>query len=137
MKQKKGKRPEGKAGTRPMEPTRLPSDREQALFEVGIKLGGLFHQFVGVPVSGTTAGSLEKAIEEAVSLQPYVKEVHIEIDPERGGPVGSGRHGYRYLTAPMLLAEIVVEVGGARVKALLSFREDLKYPLMRVVLDEE
>jgi len=120
-----------------MEPTRLPSDREQALFEVGIKLGGLFHQYIGVPVAGKTAKSLEKAIEDAVGLQPYVKEVHVRIDPEMGGPVGSGRHGYRYLTAQMLLAEITVEVGGAKVKAMLRFREDLNYPLMRVVMEGE
>jgi hypothetical protein len=120
-----------------MEPTRLPSDREQALFEVGIKLGGLFHQYIGVPVAGKTAKSLEKAIEEAIGLQPYVKEVHVKIDPEMGGPVGKGRLAYRYLTAQMLTAEISVEVGGARVKAVLSFRDDLNYPLMRVVTESE
>jgi hypothetical protein len=37
----------------------------------------------------------------------------------------------------MLLAEITVEVGGAKVKAMLRFREDLNYPLMRVVMEGE
>lgn len=34
------------------------SDRERAVFEGGISLGALFHQFVGTPVSEKTKKSL-------------------------------------------------------------------------------
>jgi hypothetical protein len=115
------------------EPTRLSSDREQALFESGIKLGGIFHQFIGVPVSERTSDILARAIEDAVSLQPFVKSIRVSIHPGRGGPAGKGRFGYRYLTAEMLTAKISVKVGRAQVDATLTFREDLDYPLMRVV----
>jgi hypothetical protein len=116
----------------PQAPTRLPSDREQALFEAGIKLGGLFHQFVGTPVAPRSAASLARAIEEAVGLQPFVTRVKVKIDPERAGPTGEGRFAYRYLTAEMLDVEVVVRVGEEEVPARLSWRDDLRYPLMHV-----
>jgi len=113
--------------------TQLSSEREQALFEAGIKLGGVFHQFIGVPVSTRTSKSLSHAMEEAVGLQPFVTLVRVKIDPDKTGEPGSGRFGYKYLTAEMLDAEVTITVGSARVKARLAFREDLNYPLMRVV----
>ena len=113
--------------------SRLPSEREQALFEAGIKLGGIFHQFIGVPVAARTAASLAQAIEEAVGLQPFVISVRVSIDPARGGPAGTGRFGYRYLVAEMLHAEVQIRVGRAEVSAALTFREDLNYPLMHVL----
>ncbi len=109
------------------------TERERALFEAGIKLGGLFHQFVGTPVSRSTARTLARAIEEAVSLQPYVEEIHVQLDPRRGPPSGTGRFGYRYLTAEMIGAVVLVRVGQTSVRARLSFREDLRYPLMEVL----
>lgn len=114
-------------------PTRLPSDREQALFEAGVKLGGLFHQYIGVPVSPRTATSLARAIEQAVGLQPFVRRIEVRLHPERGGRTGAGRFGYHYLTAPMIDARVVIQVGRERVVATLTFREDLRYPLMRVL----
>lgn len=114
-------------------PDRLPLDREQALFEAGIKLGGLFHQFIGVPVAPRTARSLARAIEEAVSLQPYVERVRVSIRPERGEKLGPGRFGYRYLAAAMLEVRLSLRVGREVVEAELVFREDLRYPLMRVL----
>jgi dihydroneopterin aldolase len=80
-----------------------------------------------------TARSLERAIEEAVSLQPFVERADVSIRPERGGAVGTGRFAYRYLTASMLHARLELRVGREDVVAELSFREDLQYPLMRVV----
>ncbi|MCK5108837.1 MAG: hypothetical protein KAR25_04025, partial [Methanosarcinales archaeon] len=48
------------------------TDRDRALLEVGIKLGAMYHQFTGSPVNPDTAGSLAQAIEDSISLQPYV-----------------------------------------------------------------
>lgn len=108
------------------------STREQLLFEAGIKLGGLFHQYIGVPVSPRTAPGLARAIESAVRLQPFVRAVRVRIDPRRGGPVGAGRFGYRYLTAEMLTATVTVAAGDERVTAHLAYEPELRYPLMRV-----
>ena len=40
------------------------SNRERAIFEGGISMGALYHQFVGTPVNIESCSSLEKAIEE-------------------------------------------------------------------------
>jgi len=45
----------------------MVTDREKAAFEAGIKLGALYTSG-SVPRIEATAGSMEKAIEESVSL---------------------------------------------------------------------
>ncbi len=115
------------------QPARSPTDREQAIFEAGIKLGGVFHQFIGTPVAARTARGLARTIERAVALQPFVRKVRVEVRPELGPPTGTGRYGYGYLAAEMLRVEVEVSVGGSRVTARLRFREELRYPLMEIV----
>jgi dihydroneopterin aldolase len=116
---------------RPVHPARL-SPREALLFEAGIKLGGIFHQYLGIPVSRRTATALARSIEAAVALQPFVEQVRVRIEPRRGGATGQGRFGYRYVTAEMIDARVTLVHGAARVVARLSYRRDLRYPLMRV-----
>ena len=107
--------------------------RETLLFEAGIKLGGIFHQYLGIPVTGATAGPLARAIEAAVRLQPYVRSVRVAIRPSRGPPLGRGRFRYRYLTPEMLRVTVGLAARGVRVEARLAHRADLRYPLMHVV----
>jgi dihydroneopterin aldolase len=107
--------------------------REALLFEAGIKLGGVFHQYLGTPVGERTAKRLARTIEEAVRLQPYVRSIRVRIDPARGGPEGSGAFAYRYLIAEMLTVEVELSDGEETVRAELAHRPDLRYPLMRVV----
>jgi dihydroneopterin aldolase len=114
-------------------PSVVLSRREALLFEAGIKLGGVFHQYLGVPVSPGTAETLAQTIESAVGLQPYVRSVRVAIDPSRGGPVGKGRYAYRYLTAEMLDVTVELVDGAIAVEARLAHRPDLRYPLMSVV----
>jgi dihydroneopterin aldolase len=108
------------------------TSREALLFEAGIKLGGIFHQYLGIPVSPKTARPLARSIEAAVALQPFVEGVRVRIVPARGGAVGRGRFGYRYVTAEMIDAQVTLADGATRVVARLSYRPDLRYPLMRV-----
>ncbi|MGP8078706.1 MAG: dihydroneopterin aldolase family protein [Thermoplasmata archaeon] len=107
--------------------------RETLLFEAGIKLGGIFHQYLGIPVDPRTAPALSRAIAAAVRLQPYVREVRVRVTPGRGPPVGRGRFAYRYLTPEMLDVVVSLEHRGHRVEARLRHRPDLRYPLMDVV----
>ena len=109
------------------------SRREALLFEAGVKLGGLFHQYFGTPVSGRTAPGLARTIERAVALQPYVVEVRATIDPARGGPLGRGRFAYRYLTPEMIDVTVRLRDGTEEVEARLAHRPDLRYPLMSVI----
>ena len=116
----------------PLHRARL-SRREALLFEAGVKLGGVFHQYLGIPVSPRTAAGIARTIERAVALQPYVVDVRAKVDPRRGGPLGRGRFAYRYLTAEMLDVTVRLRDGPEEVEARLAHRPDLRYPLMSVV----
>jgi dihydroneopterin aldolase len=109
------------------------SRREALLFEAGVKLGGVFHQYLGIPVSPRTAAGIARTIERAVALQPYVVQVRASVDPRRGGPVGRGRFAYRYLTPEMVDVTVRLRDGPEEVEARLVHRPDLRYPLMSVV----
>jgi hypothetical protein len=106
---------------------------ERLLFEAGVKLGGIFHQYIGVPVTNRTAAHLASTIERAVGLQPYVRSVRVKIRPSRGGPAGTGRFAYQYLTAEMLDATVTVADGPWEVVARLAYAPRLRYPEMRVI----
>ena len=109
------------------------SRREALLFEAGIKLGGVFHQYLGTPVSPRTAAALSRAIGAAVGLQPFVRSVRVRIDPRRAGSPGRGRFAYHYLTAEMLDVTVELVDGPLVVVARLKHRPELRYPLMSVV----
>jgi len=108
------------------------SRREALLFEAGVKLGGIFHQYFGMPISERTAAATARTIERAVALQPYVVEVRATIDPARGGPLGKGRFAYRYLTPEMVDVRVRLRDGPEEVEARLAHRPELRYPLMSV-----
>jgi len=40
------------------------SDREQAIFEAGIKLGALYHQWVGTPISQESAAAWNRPLKK-------------------------------------------------------------------------
>jgi len=106
----------------------MVSDRERAAFEAGIKLGALYHQFVGTPVSSATAETLERAIGAAVSLQPCVEDVRVELDRSQMTP---NAFGYCEVRGTMFHVEITTRVGKARCTARLAREKD--YPLMSLV----
>lgn len=109
----------------------MDREKEKAIFEAGIKLGAVFHQFVGVPVSLENVGIMEEAIESCVSLQPYVSSVSVEIDREKLSQDLS-EFGYTSLNGEHLNVEVRVEVGSSRVTAALKWDESLNYPLMEI-----
>lgn len=102
---------------------------KKAAFEAGIKLGALFHQFIGAPVSLENAEILEKAIESCVKLQPFVVDVGVKIDREKLKEKLSS-FNYTSLTGDMLEAWVKVEVDGEAVSAHLRWDEEKRYPLM-------
>ncbi len=107
------------------------TDRDNALFEAGIKLGALYHQFIGTPVSMETVESLETAIERSVSLQPWVSSVKVNIDREK---VRERLNEFKYceLRGEMLDVTVVIRYKTMEVSARLQYEEELNYPLMRV-----
>jgi len=107
---------------------KICTDRERAIFEAGIKLGALYHQWVGTPISQESAASVESAIEKAVILQPFVEEITVRLDRSL---MKKNVFGYSELSGLMFDAEIVTRVGFSYCKAVLT--PEKGYPLMRIV----
>ncbi|MDD1701433.1 MAG: dihydroneopterin aldolase family protein [Methanoregula sp.] len=108
--------------------TGIDSDRERAIFEAGIKLGALYHQWVGTPISQESAASVESAIEKAVILQPFVEEITVRLDRAL---MKKNVFGYSELSGLMFSVDIVTRVGFSYCRAELAPNNG--YPLMRVV----
>lgn len=106
-------------------------DRERALFEAGIKMGTLYHQFVGTPVNGASVAGLEKAMSEALEVQPYVEKAVILVDRTRIPP-SDDTYSYASLTGDMMDAVIAIRVGNTRVVAEMRYNEKMDYPLMYI-----
>lgn len=106
----------------------MTSDHEQAIFEAGIKLGALYHQWVGTPISRQSAKSIESAIEKAVILQPFVERISVKLDQ---GLMTENRFGYSELSGLMFDVEIVTRVGFSYCRARLA--PEKGYPFMRLV----
>ncbi|HPS90559.1 MAG TPA: dihydroneopterin aldolase family protein [Methanothrix sp.] len=95
-----------------------------------MKLGALYHQFVGAPVSLKTAASLEEAMEKSISLQPYVKKVSVQIDRKM---LSENFFGYGELEGRMIIALVQIDFEGEIVSARLEYDSEKKYPLMRLI----
>ncbi len=105
------------------------TDRERAIFEAGIKLGTIYHQYVGVPINLSNLRSLENAIRESVMVQPFVETATVKIDSD----LVKKRQGvYKYitLTGEMLEVALTIKYRKESVVAKLSYVEDMDYPLM-------
>ena len=107
----------------------MQSDRERALFELGIKLGALYHQYTGAPINMETLESLERAIEKSVSAQPYVLSAKVLIDRKRVQDK-LNKFGYCELEGRMLDVRIEVQYGSAKVAGVIRYDEEMDYPLM-------
>ncbi len=105
------------------------TDSERAAFEAGIKMGTIYHQFVGVPLSVQNVGTLEKAIESGSRVQPFVEEVRVRIDRTKLKDK-RGQYDYVSLTGDMLDVTLVVKYKTARVRASMKLIEEMNYPLM-------
>jgi len=108
------------------------SDRDYALFEAGIKLGALYHQFVGTPLSLSGIPSLEKSIENSIRAQPYVLDISVQINEDDVRAQLNTFFQYTELKGAMLTVRVVICYGSAKVFASLEFDEKLNYPLMKI-----
>lgn len=112
------------------------TDPERACFEAGIKLGALFHQFIGVPLSTSNAGHIEGAMREAVKSQPFAVRAEVHLNREMIKDSLS-HFGYCALEGRMIDASVWIELNGIRVTARLKQVDELRYPLMWVEKVEE
>lgn len=105
--------------------------RERAIFEGGITMGALFHQFVGTPVSQDSKESLERAMEESLNLQPAIEDVEVKIRFDKLEEAMT-EFDYTSLTGDMLDVKIHTKVDDITAVIRIEFIEELNYPLMYV-----
>lgn len=107
------------------------NDRDRASFEAGIKLGGLFHQYMGSPVNEGSAIYMEEAMKRAVLAQPYVVDASVEVDR---GVLSEhlSTYGYASLNEKMLRARVTIRYLDWTVEASISWIDELGYPLMKI-----
>ncbi|MEO2240664.1 MAG: dihydroneopterin aldolase family protein [Euryarchaeota archaeon] len=104
------------------------SDRERAIFEAGVTLGAIYHQFSGTPVSPETARDVARCIERAAELQPCVERVSVDIDVSERDTENYG--GYTEVSGRNLRVRLVTRCGDWEAVARLEYVEELEYPLM-------
>lgn len=107
------------------------SSRERAIFEGGISMGSLYHQFVGTPVNIETCDSLEKAIEESILLQPAIVDVDVSLNKELIKKACKAMN-YTSLEGNMLEITITTQVNEISICTCISYDEELNYPIMYI-----
>ena len=108
--------------------------RERACFETGIKLGALYHILCGIPISSDekVIKSIEKGIEAAISCQPYVKSVKIELVKDKIVGNKSTPFDYDEITGKIIRAELLINYEDIEVLAKIDWIEEMQYPLMYI-----
>lgn len=107
------------------------TDAERAVFEAGIKLGTVYHQFVGAPVSKNNVDVLEKSIAEGAMVQPFVKNAGVKIDRSKLREK-STEFDYLTLTGDMLDVKLTVKFRDVEVFCEMKHIREMNYPLMYV-----
>ncbi|WEU39692.1 MAG: dihydroneopterin aldolase family protein [Candidatus Odinarchaeum yellowstonii] len=106
------------------------TDRDRALFEAGIKIGAIYHQFIGTPIpkERRNVRLLEEAIEESVKTQPWVKDVKIIIKPVEK----NSRYGYDEISKFNFIVSLTIKYNNVEVEAGLQYNRELEYPLFYI-----
>lgn len=113
---------------------REATERERAVFEGGIALAALYHQFVGTPISRAdrrAVETLENAMERAAKLQPYREDVKVKINIDTQKDVNSP-YCYESLRGEHLDLTVKTRYGRAKATARLRYIPELDYPLMYI-----
>lgn len=108
------------------------NERDRAVFEAGIKLGALYHQFVGTPINTDTVDDLARTIEQSVGVQPYVRSVGVSIDREMVAKKQNPVFGYCELEGRMMHVSLQVLFKNTIAGVELAYDEEKDYPLMRI-----
>ena len=113
------------------------TDRERAVFEGGIALATISHQFTGVPINKDkkVLKILEDAIETTIKLQPYKSDIKVKIDPEKIAiKVKKSSTLFAYKTLKNEYMDVKVKSTYGKVTAHLRMRyiPEIDYTLMYI-----
>lgn len=107
------------------------SNRERAIFEGAITMGALFHQFDGTPVNTESVESLEKAMQDAMELQPCIEKVEVKINRKVLEDIAN-QFQYTSLNGNMLDVKVISVFREEKVIVRMKFIPELDYPLMYI-----
>ena len=107
-----------------------PTETEIACFESGVKLGSLYHQFSGTPISLSSIESLSSAIEKSILNQPHCTNVSVEISEEVVEKSVNDDFGYAELKGDMMAVRIKIQYKDTEVVSKMKVERG--YPLMFV-----
>jgi hypothetical protein len=112
-------------------PAKITS-KERAIFEIGIKLGALYHIAMGMPISkdSTTIASIETALANSIKSQPYVTDVSVKIDSEKVRGTKSHQFDYSEINATNIECTIHLKYKDYEIIGVLEWNNELRYPLM-------
>ena len=113
------------------------NERDIAVFEAGIKLGAMYHQFVGTPISSSTVEGLERIIEDSIALQPHVRSVSVLIDRDMVEKKLNPKFKYCELEGRMLHVSLQILYKNTIAYVELAYNEMQDYPLMSIKKIEE
>ncbi|HEX7628659.1 MAG TPA: dihydroneopterin aldolase family protein [Candidatus Methanoperedens sp.] len=113
------------------------NNRDRAVFEAGIKLGALYHQFVGTPINTEMLDGLSRMIEESIGVQPFVRSISVTIDSEMVQKKKNPGFGYCELEGRMLHVSLQVLYKSVIAHAEMRYDEENDYPLMSIKKIEE
>ena len=113
------------------------TDRERAAFEAGIKLGSIYHQYVGAPVNESNVEALERAIEAGARVQPFVEDVRVRIDRSKFRAKRGVPYKYWSVTGDMLDVWLRLRYNNVVADCEMAYVKELRYPLMRIVTLQE
>jgi hypothetical protein len=113
------------------------NNRDRAVFEAGIKLGALYHQFVGTPINVDMIDGLSRVIEESIGVQPYVRSISVSIDREMVEKKQNPGFGYCELEGRMLHISIQVLYKNVIAHVQMCYDDENDYPLMSIKKIEE
>jgi dihydroneopterin aldolase len=110
------------------------SKRERAIFEVGIKLGALYHIAMGFPISKDpeTISSIETALARSIENQPYVTDVEVIINQENVKGTKLHEFDYSQIDSSILEAIIRLKYKDVQVTGVIEWNAELNYPLMYI-----
>lgn len=104
------------------------TSRDRAVFEAGVAIGTLVHQFTGIPIKNVEdLKILEEAIRKSLLAQPFRESVDVKINVEF--PQSTSPYDYVTLKSTHIDARIAVKYGKCRVVARLRYIPELNYTL--------
>ncbi|MEM3437979.1 MAG: dihydroneopterin aldolase family protein [Nitrososphaerales archaeon] len=115
------------------------TDRERAIFEGGIALGAIYHQFVGIPIIKDKAviKALERAISKSMKLQPYRESVEVRINIDMIKGEKSHAYDYEILKGKHLDVKVKTKYGNSRATVRMRYIPEVDFTLMYIEKLEE